>query len=74
MGNDQTFWPFSMAQNLFWPAMRFELCTPDLEHNNILVLFKQKQFYFIGLPPFDLFGQIRFHRYYFVIFTFKRKV
>ena len=31
MGTNLSFWPLGVAKKYFWPAMRFELCTPALE-------------------------------------------
>ena len=30
IGINKTFLPLGMGKNIFWPAMIFELCTPDL--------------------------------------------
>ena len=30
MDKNRSFWPLSMVEKNFWPAMRFELCTPVL--------------------------------------------
>ena len=41
-----TFWPLGMGKQLFWPAMRFELCTPEIErYVNITINFQKKDFF-----------------------------
>ncbi len=35
-------WPLDMSKKFFWPAMRFELCTPDIQYVVICVFLKQK--------------------------------
>ena len=34
MGKSKSFWPLNMAK-FFWPAMRFELCTPAYVNEEI---------------------------------------
>ena len=55
MGKNMTFWPLGMYKNFFWPAMRFELCTPGLNHNNRVSFevmhWPAQDILFIGLLP-----------------------
>ena len=39
MGKNMSFWPLVMAKIFFWPDMRFELGTPELEYRKPKRLF-----------------------------------
>ena len=51
MGKNISFWPLDEAKKMFWPATRYELCTPALDisleiHITILTIFRAEFLYF----------------------------